>query len=258
MSKGRKIGRRAACATVLGIGGGLLFAGDASAARRASRGGAAAAALEQRRLLRRPGQVQARGRQRGLSPFPRSGRVPHLPNGFARKCGSSDFGLGHFTEVGLAGMFWVNNQKDNYASLEIFLLPGQMIPEHWHVALPAENVPVKMESWHVRWGSTYTYGEGEPTAKLGVKIPECEEKYVTVRHEKVLKLGEVAGLDPARAEALAAGRARGRDRHRDLDVPQRRRRAVHRPADQVLMRVIDDPEHLPRGVRDTSPKRKGG
>ncbi len=91
-------------------------------------------------------------------------------------------------------MFWVNNQKDNYASLEIFLLPGQMIPEHWHVPLPAENVPVKMESWHVRWGSTCTYGEGQPTAKLAVKIPECEEKYVTVRREKVLKLGEVTGL----------------------------------------------------------------
>jgi D-lyxose ketol-isomerase len=106
----------------------------------------------------------------------------------------TDFGLGRFTEIGLAGVFWVNNKKDNYTSLEMLLLPNQMVPEHWHVALPAEGVAAKMESWHVRWGSTFTYGEGEPTAKLAVAIPAGEEKYITVRREKELRLGEVTGI----------------------------------------------------------------
>ena len=44
-----------------------------------------------------------------------------------------DFGLGQFTEVGMAGIFWVNNYEDNYFGHEIYLLPGQMIPEHCHM-----------------------------------------------------------------------------------------------------------------------------
>ena len=44
-----------------------------------------------------------------------------------------DFGLGKFSEVGMAGVFWINNMEHDYMGHEIFLLPGQMIPEHWHV-----------------------------------------------------------------------------------------------------------------------------
>jgi D-lyxose ketol-isomerase len=204
MSKGRKIGRRAACATVLGIGGGLLVAGDASAAPLARRRTVAPAALANADFYDgAPGGYPLVGAGQGKFK-PEAAKEVYLrfleaagypvSERLRKEMWTSDFGVGRFTEVGMAGMFWVNNQKDNYTSLEMFLLPGQMIPEHWHVALPAENVPVKMESWHVRWGSSYTYGEGEPTAKLAVKIPECEEKYVTVRHEKALRLGEVTGL----------------------------------------------------------------
>ncbi len=193
MSKGRKIGRRAACATVLGIGGGLLFAGDASAAPRASRRGAAPAALDNANFYDAQGKFKPEAAKEAYLRFLEAAQYP-ISQRLRKEMWVADCGLGRFTEVGFAGMFWVNNQKDNYASLEIFLLPGQMIPEHWHVPLPAENVPVKMESWHVRWGTTCTYGEGEPTAKLAVKIPQCQEKYVTVRHEKVLTLGEVTGL----------------------------------------------------------------
>jgi D-lyxose ketol-isomerase len=192
MSKGRKIGRRAACATALGIGGGLLFASGVSAAPRASRRGAMPA-VNNADFYDAQGKFKPEAAKEAYLRFLEAARYPISPR-LRKEMWVADCGLGQFTEVGFAGMFWVNNQKDNYASLDIFLLPGQMIPEHWHVPLPAENVPVKMESWHVRWGSTYTYGEGEPAAKLGVKIPECEEKYVTVRHEKALKLGEVTGL----------------------------------------------------------------
>jgi D-lyxose ketol-isomerase len=193
MSKGPRIGRRAACATVLGIGGGLLFTDGASAAPQASCRGAAPAALDNAAFYDAQGKFKPEAAQEAYLRFLEAARYPISPR-LRKEIWMSDFGLGHFTEVGAGGMFWVNNQKDNYASLDIFLLPGQMIPEHWHVPLPAENVPVKMESWHVRWGSTCTYGEGKPTAKLAVKIPECQQKYVTVRHEKVLTLGEVTGL----------------------------------------------------------------
>jgi D-lyxose ketol-isomerase len=69
-----------------------------------------------------------------------------------------------------------------------------MIPEHWHVAVEAEGVKPKMESWVVRYGTTFTYGEGEPTDQIAVKIPEIEAKYVTVRSEKQLRPGEATGV----------------------------------------------------------------
>ncbi len=193
VSKELKIGRRAACATVLGIGGGLLLAGDAAAAVWTRRRAVAPAALNNASFYDAQGKFKTETAKEVYLRFLEAAPYP-IPERLRKEIWVSDFGLGHFTEVGLAGMFWVNNQKDNYTSLDFFLLPGQMIPEHWHVPLPADNVPVKMESWHVRWGSTYTYGEGEPADKLAVKIPECEQKYVTVRHEKALKLGDVAGL----------------------------------------------------------------
>jgi hypothetical protein len=193
MSEGRKIGRRAACATVLGIGGGLLIAGGASAAPRANRRTAARAGPANAGFYDAQGKFKPEAAKEAYLRFLEAAGYPISPR-LPKEMWMSDFGLGHFTEVGAGGMFWVNNQKDNYASLDIFLLPGQMIPEHWHVPLPAENVAVKMESWHVRWGSTCTYGEGEPTEKLAVKIPECQQKFITVRHEKVLTLGEVTGL----------------------------------------------------------------
>lgn len=104
----------------------------------------------------------------------------------------SDFGLGNFVEVGMAGMFWVNDQKNNYTALEMILLPNQMIPEHWHEK--SEIAAAKMESWHIRYGCTHTYGEGAPTVPIAAKIPESQTPYVTVRHETTLRVGEVAGI----------------------------------------------------------------
>ena len=45
-----------------------------------------------------------------------------------------DFAVGDFAQVGMAGIFWVNRQDYSYFGHEIYLLPGQMIPEHKHVA----------------------------------------------------------------------------------------------------------------------------
>ena len=57
----------------------------------------------------------------------------------------TDFGLGDFENVGMA----------------IYLLPGQMIPEHAHVAT---KFPAKHESWMVEKGWAYNFSEiGEET-----------------------------------------------------------------------------------------------
>ena len=103
-----------------------------------------------------------------------------------------DFGLGKFTEVGMAGIFWVNNKKDNYFGHEIYLLPGQMIPEHKHVKT-ADAGP-KMEAWQPRYGWIYIYGEGAPTPGVEARIPESHKECAVARTEKKLLPGEVGML----------------------------------------------------------------
>jgi hypothetical protein len=106
-----------------------------------------------------------------------------------------DFGLGIYTEVGMAGIFWVNNLEHNYFGHEIYLLPGQMIPEHQHLATAAAGP--KLEGWHVRHGWIYIYGEGEPTKGVDKRIPDSHKKCAVARTERILKPGEVAGLSKA-------------------------------------------------------------
>jgi len=103
-----------------------------------------------------------------------------------------DFGMGKFTEVGMAGIFWVNNQKDNYFGHEIYLLPGQMIPEHKHVKTDAAGP--KMEGWQPRYGSIHIYGEGTPTPGVEARIPESHKECAVARTEKQLLPGEVGML----------------------------------------------------------------
>jgi D-lyxose ketol-isomerase len=103
-----------------------------------------------------------------------------------------DFGLGKFTEAGMAGIFWVNNKKDSYFGHEIYLLPGQMIPEHKHVK--TEDAAAKMEGWHVRYGYINTYGEGEPTPGVDARIPESHKECCKARNEHKLLPGEVGTL----------------------------------------------------------------
>jgi D-lyxose ketol-isomerase len=104
-----------------------------------------------------------------------------------------DFGLGDFANVGMAGIFWLNRQDYNYFGHEIFLLPGQMIGEHKHVA--TKKGAAKMESWQPRRGMIYTFGEGEPTADLLDKIPASQRDIVHSRHCKPLAIDELADLN---------------------------------------------------------------
>ena len=104
-----------------------------------------------------------------------------------------DFGLGDFVNVGMAGIFWLNRQDWGYFGHEIYLLPGQMIPEHAH--LPTDKGPAKMESWQPRQGMIYTFGEGEPTADLLCKIPESQRDIVKARHCTPLEIDEIGHLN---------------------------------------------------------------
>lgn len=104
-----------------------------------------------------------------------------------------EFGLGDFARVGMAGIFWLNRQEENYFGHEIYLLPGQMIPEHSHLA--TAKGAAKMESWQPRHGMIYTFGEGEATPELMAKIPASQRNLVKSRRCKPLAIDEVGHLN---------------------------------------------------------------
>jgi D-lyxose ketol-isomerase len=79
--------------------------------------------------------------------------------GIRDKLWISDYGTGRFTELGLAAVMFWNHEQDKYMLQDMFLLPNQMLPEHWH--LDAEELPAKREGWLVRHGSSYIVGIGE-------------------------------------------------------------------------------------------------
>lgn len=107
-----------------------------------------------------------------------------------------DFLQGDFTRVGMGGIFWINDKgnygtkgggqyngdyKDqNYGYLghEIYLLPGQVLPEHRHAG-GHEGYGPKMEGWQVRYGEVQFFGEykraGDET--LISDMPEAERPY---------------------------------------------------------------------------------
>ncbi|HLB72525.1 MAG TPA: hypothetical protein VJJ98_00760, partial [Sedimentisphaerales bacterium] len=53
-----------------------------------------------------------------------------------------DYGAGQYVKMGLGAVIFVNNEKDRYMMLDIYLLPNQMLPEHYH--LPTDKNPAKM------------------------------------------------------------------------------------------------------------------
>lgn len=87
-----------------------------------------------------------------------------------------DFLQKDFAKLGMGGVFWINTKSQysqagakayngpfkeasyGYLGHEIYLLPGQMLPEHRHVG-GNEGFGPKMEGWHVRYGSAQFFGE---------------------------------------------------------------------------------------------------
>ncbi len=120
---------------------------------------------------------------------------------------ATDFGLGDFTRVGMAGIFWINSQEQGYFAHEIYLLPGQMIVEHGHDATTKGKA--KMESWHVRNGSIYTFGEEGGPIPAGVTLPKSQEKYITVKKCYEMQPGEIRTLNRITAKHFMMGGPQG-------------------------------------------------
>jgi D-lyxose ketol-isomerase len=118
-----------------------------------------------------------------------------------------DFGTGRFTEVGMAGVFWVNDKEGDYLGHEIYLLPGQMIPEHWHVK--TENARAKMEAWQLRNGSVTLFGEGDASPVAQKICPSSEWANTTVRHCTHLKCGEYGKLNRVEARHFMVAGSEG-------------------------------------------------
>ena len=114
--------------------------------------------------------------------------------GIRQKLWVSDYGKGDFAHFGLGCVMWVNNEKDHYMMMDIYLLPNQMLPEHWHEK-GATN-PAKLEGWLVRYGLSHIVGEGEPNLGPDVVIPKSHMGgTVTVKHEVVTHPGEFVPLN---------------------------------------------------------------
>ncbi|MDR0871691.1 MAG: hypothetical protein LBN39_12960 [Planctomycetaceae bacterium] len=124
-------------------------------------------------------------------------RYPVFPD-FKEKLWVSDYGIGKFTEVGLAAIMVANNRREgsSYMLQELFLLPNQMLPEHWHVKGGADkDGPQKDEGWFVRYGRSYVIGEGEPNLPPEIAVPASHGD-VTVKHAVVADPGTFVPLGP--------------------------------------------------------------
>lgn len=107
-----------------------------------------------------------------------------------------DFLQGDFAHLGMGGVFFVNDKgkygtkggakydgefKDEdfgYLGHDIFLLPGQVLPEHFHIGGP-EGYGPKMESWLVRYGEVEFFGEYKRAGDevLIAEMPEAERPW---------------------------------------------------------------------------------
>ena len=110
----------------------------------------------------------------------------------------SDYGAGQYAKMGLGAVIFVNNEKDRYMMLDIYLLPNQMLPEHFHIA--TDKNPAKLEGWLVRHGLSYVYGPGEPTENIKAVIPKCHMNgTATVMNEVILRPGQFTPLTKVEA-----------------------------------------------------------
>lgn len=108
----------------------------------------------------------------------------------------SDYGTGQFTKLGLAAYLFVNNEKDQYMLMDLFLLPGQMLPEHWH--LDGGSNPAKLEGWAIRFGESYIVGEGEDNLSdfPEIVVPDCHMGgKVTTKHVVLASIGSFTPQD---------------------------------------------------------------
>ena len=124
-----------------------------------------------------------------------------------------DFGLGQFDEVGMAGIFWINNHDHDYLGHEIFLRPGPMIPRLGDPVLrrPARTRPPDPAAPPGRGGGP----QGHRTAAGRGRVP-----------------------GPAAGETLDVGGRSGRHRDRVRLLPRHGRAALLAPQMQTLRSAL--------------------
>jgi D-lyxose ketol-isomerase len=142
-----------------------------------------------------------KGKQAYLEMMARHGYP--VPESLRTNFWATDFGLGDFVNVGMGGVFWINDEKNGYFAHEIYLLPGQMIVEHGHDATAKGQA--KMESWHVRHGRIYTLGEEGGPIPPEVKLPKSQDKYITVSKCYTLDPGDIRTLNRVTAKHFMMG-----------------------------------------------------
>jgi D-lyxose ketol-isomerase len=124
--------------------------------------------------------IEERGKEAYIAVMKYHG-YPVFP-GMKEKLWVSDYGTGEFTKLGLGALMFMDNDKDpegyRFMLMDLFLLPGQMLPEHYHLK-SAKSVE-KMEGWLVRHGSVTIVGEGEPTPGLKERQPKSQSSSSTV------------------------------------------------------------------------------
>ena len=104
----------------------------------------------------------------------------------------ADFGMQDFENVGMGGIFWINDPKSGYLGHTIYLLPGQMIPEHRHEA--TANYAAKDESWYMEEGWAYNFSEvGDPTPNPPA-IAEAQKASMKSKNFVIQKKGEYIKL----------------------------------------------------------------
>lgn len=106
----------------------------------------------------------------------------------------ADFGLGDFETIGLGVVTYVNTKR--CCAKELVLFPGQICPEHIHVAVPELNYEGKEETFRCRYGTVYLFVEGEATPEIHATIPEKYKDTFTIYHEIVLHPGDQYTLHP--------------------------------------------------------------
>ncbi|MCL2623623.1 MAG: hypothetical protein FWD31_08165 [Planctomycetaceae bacterium] len=111
-------------------------------------------------------------------------RYPIFP-GLRENLWVFDYGLGRYTELGLACYMYANHVAgpSSYMLSSLYLLPNQMLPEHWHEVPEDKLCAQKDEGWAIHWGRSYVIGEGEPNLPPEVVVPQCHcNGTVTVSH----------------------------------------------------------------------------
>jgi D-lyxose ketol-isomerase len=177
----RKVTNRRSLLKAAGTAAGLAMVGGAVQAEEKTAAKKAGLSFKNEDFYDAQGKFDMAKAQQGILALCKYHGYPVFP-GMAEKLWISDYGAGQFTKVGLAAYLFCNNEEDRYMLMDIFLLPGQMLPEHWHEE--GEKNPAKREGWLVRWGLSHIVGIGEPNLGKDVVVPKLHMGgKVTVEHE---------------------------------------------------------------------------